>query len=132
MYIESRTCPHVQMWFNSKLTTIDAKLSTQYLYTVNHVPSQMYNCCLVMLLRQLNSSKIGAWFFNNCTQHFEYLFKCASEVLTCDHHNRMLQRSIRDWFLKWKNFSRKLRFSPTKCTNFDFRSQPQTYTWIKT
>ena len=31
----------------------DAKLSRQFIYTMNHVPFQMCKCCLIMLLRQL-------------------------------------------------------------------------------
>ena len=40
---------------------------TNWIYIMNHVPSQIYKCCLAMLLRQLNYSTICAWFFYNWT-----------------------------------------------------------------
>ena len=109
------------------------KLSTQFIYTVNQVPFQMCKYGLSMLLRQLNFSTIDTWFFYNWTyrrffDNFSKIYVWSWRVTATTEYfdfSRSL-RLVLDWFEELKSSSRKLRFFPTKCTNFDFRSQSQT------
>ena len=105
--LQSFTFLNIRMWFNSESTTTER-------FKVKDV-------IFIYSTTELNSSKI-----------FLQLSKCTSVVLKWDYHNWMLRRSVRDWFLKLKSSSRKLRFFPFKCTNLGFSSQSQTCTWIKT
>ena len=135
MYSELCTCPNLQMWFNSELTTTERCKIKYAIYMYNeprtfpNVEVWFSNVATTIMVRQ-SVRNISTTFQTS---------KCGLKVQT-DPHNRMLWRSVRDssktervedrevrdWFVELKSSSRKHRFFPTKCTNFSFRSQSQT------
>ena len=59
MYSELRTCPNIQMWFNSEPTTTE-RYKVKYAIYINNEPRTFPNLqvLLAMLLQQLNFSTI--------------------------------------------------------------------------
>ena len=74
----------------------DTKLSTQFIYTMNHVPFQMYKCCLTMFLRQLVSRQEMRYSSYKCTR------RRSARDCSCNWTRR---RSVSDWFLKLRSYN---------------------------